>query len=341
MAIGDPFTTAVPAVGAIGPQFATDINAILTEVIARLSVKVPVSSVNFNSNLNLAGSTFTNVGSITLVNSPTSPAATPINRVTAFNGDFWWVSPAGPVQVTTGATLNAAAVGGITGTYGGANPAQFRYDSVNTRYDAYANFSTGTWAYVRALGFDIAGGATSTAFARLAFLGTLNRTFTLPTDFASTADNKPLYIDSSGQIIVGHTSSKSFTYSAAGMSAAVATQLAMTASTAVSATAGSVVAFKSIDGLPQGFQIASFKVSFNKGTAALFGCILRRVNMGTQVSANIASFTTTTTGVQTVTTALGVADTVAAGFGYEVEVDFSTSGAESICGFEIIGTMPR
>ena len=48
--IGDPFTVSVPTVGSTGPNFATDINAILQECINRLSNRVPFSSVNFNSN---------------------------------------------------------------------------------------------------------------------------------------------------------------------------------------------------------------------------------------------------------------------------------------------------
>lgn len=45
MAIGDPISTSVPSVGASGPGYATDINALLQEYKNRLTVKVPYSSL--------------------------------------------------------------------------------------------------------------------------------------------------------------------------------------------------------------------------------------------------------------------------------------------------------
>lgn len=199
--IGDPITPSVPVVGSAGPQFATDINAILTEIVARLSTKVPMASINFNASLDLSGSDLLNISNIVFTNQLISPTGSPFNRFAVFGGNLFYVNSAGPVQITSGATLNAAALAGITGDYGGANPAQLNYVAVDTRYNFYANFGTGTWAYARALGFDIAGGATSTAFARILWGGGANITLTLPATLP--AANQLLSVDNTGAITAG------------------------------------------------------------------------------------------------------------------------------------------
>lgn len=201
--IGDPITPSVPVVGAPGPGYATDINAILTELVARMSVKVPLSSISANSTLNLAGSPLINAGYVTLTDLLSSPGATPTNRLTAFGGNLYYVGPSGVCQITVGTQLNAAAIGGITGDYTSAGPMQFRYNTANTRYDAYANFGTNTWAYVRGLGFDIAGGATSSVYARLLFTGSSTISFTLPASLP--AANQLLSVDNTGAITAGTT----------------------------------------------------------------------------------------------------------------------------------------
>ena len=203
--IGDPITPAIPAVGAAGPQFATDLNSILTEVVARLSTKVPNSSINFSTGQDMQGSNILNAGYLTLVNAVSTPSGSPANRLTAFAGDLWYVSPSSAIQLTSGSTLNAAGIGGITGSYGGANPAQFRYDAVNTRYDAFANFGTNTWAYVRGLGFDIAASATSSVFARLQLTAgaVSNITYSLPASLPAATSF--LSLQPSGNIVTTPT----------------------------------------------------------------------------------------------------------------------------------------
>jgi hypothetical protein len=199
--IGDSITPSVPIVGSAGPQYATDINAILTEIVARLSAKVPLASINFNSNLDLSGSDLLNIGNIVFSNQLSTPSGSPFNRFAVFGGNLYYVNAAGAVQITSGSTLNAAALAGITGDYGGANPAQLNYVAIDTRYNHYANFSTGTWAYDRALGFDVAGGATSTAFARILWAGGSNITLTLPATLP--AANQLLSVDNTGAITAG------------------------------------------------------------------------------------------------------------------------------------------
>lgn len=196
--IGDSISDSAPAVGTAGPGYATTINALLTEFKARLISRIPLSSLLTNSDLDLDGQALLNAAYITMVDEDVSPVASPVNRIAAFDGDLWWVSPSGAVQITDGATLFAGSIGGITGDYDG-DPMEFRYDIANTRYDAFANQSTNTWAYVRARGFDIAAGATSSFRARLLFAGASNVSFTLPEE--APAVTAPLTMNSSGEIL--------------------------------------------------------------------------------------------------------------------------------------------
>lgn len=201
---GDSFSTTLPAVGSSGPQYATDMNSILTDIMTRLSSKIPLSSLLVTTDLSLAGFNLTNATSLGMVNVSGTGFATAVPRVMVVNGNLTYVGPSGAVQMTSGTNLNAAGLAGITGDYGGANPAQFRYDSANTRYDAFANQGTGQWAYARALGFDIAAGTTSSVRARLAYLGGSNVTYTLPT--APPASVQTLVqMDTSGNMSVSNS----------------------------------------------------------------------------------------------------------------------------------------
>jgi hypothetical protein len=201
--IGDSITPSVPSVGATGPGYATDINAILTEVVARLSAKVPFSSLSNNSNLDLNGQSLLNAAYVTLVNESVSPVASPANRATSYSGDFWWVSPSGAVQITTGNKLNASSIAGINGDYGGVNPASVYFDSATAQYRFYSNFSTSTWGELRARKLNIAAGATSSVSATLAFGGSSNYTLTLPA--AVPATQKLVQMDASGNLTASGT----------------------------------------------------------------------------------------------------------------------------------------
>ena len=345
--IGDTFSTSVPTVGTAGPGFATDINAILTECISRLSSKVPLSSILFNADLDLGGQSLLNTAGVTFTQLGGAPSGAPFARAASFNNDFYWVNPSGAVQITTGGTLNSASIGGITGAYGGANPAQFRYDNVNSRYDAYANFGTNTWAYVRALGFDIAAGATSAVFARLAFAGVANRTYTLPAAPASAGD-RPLYMDTSGNITVGH-GTKTYAYSAAG---STIEQLGIgTNGNIVYSTPGSgwtttggasSPVSKGVDGLLVGFSITSFTLNLRaKTNATACNLFFYKQPPGGVAAVLLGTATTTALGAQNVTVTLGSPEVVAANTTYHMQfVPAGVASGETYSGFMITGTLP-
>lgn len=336
--IGQPITPSIPTVGTPGPQFATDINAILTEVVARLTTQVPLASLALNTDLNLSGSALLNAGFVTLANSPGSPASSPVNRLTAFSGDLFYVSPSGAVQITTGATLNAAAVGGITGDYGGANPAQFRMDAVNARYDAYANFGTGTWANIRAVGFDIAANSTSLVFARLRFAGVANKTYTFPAA-AATTNTRPLYIDSSGQLIVGH-GTKRFSYGVVGANFSGGASALSGDGGIINTTTSAVQGLVPISGLLTESVITEITFNFSKTTTSATQFLLKKAVPG-GAAATLATLNTITIGAgQAVSVALS--ETVPANGNYYVQYQSSSGIANSDTwfGFQLSMNLP-
>lgn len=174
--IGDPMTSTIPAVGNSGTAYATDVNTFLAEVQTRLETPLAMSSL-LATELDMANNPVTNAEYVLLY---PNTGTIPTSSLFSSDGNLWWQSSSGPAQLTVGSTLNAAALGGITGDYGGANPAQLRYVDADTIYYFYDSFAGLAWAGIKALTVDIAAGSTSTFRARLAFGGAASYTLTLP-----------------------------------------------------------------------------------------------------------------------------------------------------------------
>lgn len=334
--IGDPFTTSVPTVGSAGPAFATDINAILAEIIARLSVKVPLTSINISTNLDISGSSILNVSGLTFQNLSTAPAGPPVNRLATFNGDLYYVSPSGTIQLTIGGLLNAAAIGGITGDYGGANPAQFRFVDADQRYNAFDDFGTNTWGFVRARGFDIAAGATSALFARLLFAGAASKTYTLP-PAAATSGDRPLYMDSSGNITVGH-GTKVYGFGAAG-SVVEGGNFTFASGRQINLGAGVTSISKALDGMQEGYRFTTVTLDISKPNGNTTNINVIRNVAGTLTS--LGTVATTTVGRSAPVVTLGAAETVPANAYYVLEILPGGSPTGFLFdGARVTGTMP-
>lgn len=193
--IGDSMSgTPIPPVGSAGTGYATDDNAFMTEVKTRLEAQVPRGSLA-PGNLDLQNSALQNAGYVSL-HDPGSTPSTPASSLQQHSGDLYWVTNTGAAKITTGNALNAGSIGGITGDYGGANPAQFRFVDADQEYYAYDDFSGGAWARVWAKNFDIAAGATSANRVRLAYGGGGSYTLTFPT--AAPAATNLVTMNSSG-----------------------------------------------------------------------------------------------------------------------------------------------
>lgn len=196
--IGTPMTETIPAVGSSGTQYATDINAFLTEVQSRLEALLPKSSLDAGD-LDMDGYAVQNASYVGIADAAEEPT-TPVNTFQAFDGEIYWISVDGPVKLTSGGVLNSAAVGGITGDYGSPNPAELRFVDADQTYYAYDNFGTGAWAYIRGRALEIAAGATSANRVRVDFDGPSSYTLTLPD--AVPAATEVVQMDSAGDLDV-------------------------------------------------------------------------------------------------------------------------------------------
>lgn len=200
--IGEPMTSGtIPAVGTSGTSYATTINAFLTEVKQRLEAKIPMSSL-LTGALDMGNNAVSNVSNLHLSTAAAAPT-TPNSSIQQFGGNLYWVSPSGAVQITDGAALNAAGIAGITGDYGGGNPAQFRFVDADKTYYAYDDFAGAAWAYIRTRGIEITGGLTSAVRARIDWAGSGSYTLTLPA--ALPASQVILQVTAGGQLTASNT----------------------------------------------------------------------------------------------------------------------------------------
>lgn len=197
--IGEPMTyPTVPPVGTTGTSYASTINEFLGEVKQRLEDPVPLSSINIET-LDMANSPVQNVEYLSFSESAELPEE-PAGSIWFYDGEFYMVTSTGAVQITDGLTLNIAGVGGITGDYGGANPAQLRFVDADQEYYFYDNYGTGAWGRAWARTFDVAGGATSANRVRLAYAGTVDQTITLPAVAADAGAQSLITTDGTGAL---------------------------------------------------------------------------------------------------------------------------------------------
>lgn len=132
--IGDAFSQTLPTVGVTaGPLYAEDINDFLEEVKARLESNVTPSSITINDNLDFNQFEATDLGAAKFQNRTDSP--TGVAKVFVRDDELYFLDGAGrSVQMTLTGALNAAALGGIGGDYGGGDPASVYYTAASSRY---------------------------------------------------------------------------------------------------------------------------------------------------------------------------------------------------------------
>ncbi len=198
--IGTPITATIPAVGTTGTSYATQINAFLTEVRARLEAKVPLTSI-LAGLLDMVNNAIENVQYLLLYPQDAAPTE-PVGSLQNANGDLYWVSPSGTAQITDGDQVNSAGIGGITGDYGGVNPAQLRFDDGDATYTFYDDFVGGDLATTRQVGVEIANTG-DTAAVTLDWGGSSSYTATLPT--AAPAAQAILQMEADGDIVATNT----------------------------------------------------------------------------------------------------------------------------------------
>src|SRR6266550_3465701 len=97
--IGDAISQTIPTVGASGTQYATDIDAFLTEVKGRLNVKVPRASLAAGA-LDLASNALQNASYVSVASAGGTPT-TPASSIQQNGGDLYWVTASGQVKITS------------------------------------------------------------------------------------------------------------------------------------------------------------------------------------------------------------------------------------------------
>ncbi len=343
MPIGSSLTNSVPVVGASGTGYATAVNALLNEMKTAIEGTVPFSALS-GSTLDMDNVPIIDAAYVAFYNNTGIPSAAIAGRFVYSDGELWAVNSTGAIQITSGSGLNAAAIGGIGGDYGGANPASVRFVDAATRYDFYDDYSTLTWAYQRSRGLDIAAGATSTVYAQLRYGGAGTLTFTLPPTIQASG-RSVLVMDDTGEILhndgtytiendvvlVGSARvreiSRKKTYAFNFYSdRLVGTGSAWSSSEDTNITKGVIIgtkgtgggAVKQIDGLDVGTTITSINIRINKQSTGNASSALYKCRDGTVTAVGLAGGTSSTSGWQNLT--LSGTYAVESGYSYHVKV---------------------
>lgn len=212
MAIGDTITEPIPAVGTAGTTYASQLVAFLTEVKARLEAHVPMSSLLI-SLLDMANNAVTNLSYAGLYQRSTVPT-TPVGSLQRYESNLYWISASGAVRLTDGAALDATSIGGFTGDYGGANPAQARFVDADKEFYFYDDYAGLAWAYTAQRAVDIYGGLTSTNRVRISWAGSANPNYTLTLPATVPAATAAVQMDTSGNLTAATTASLNLTSTA-------------------------------------------------------------------------------------------------------------------------------
>jgi hypothetical protein len=189
-------------VGTSGTSYASQLVDFLDEVKSRLESAVPLTSI-LVSLLDMANNAVANLQYASFYEQDDIPDS-PVGSLQNYLGDLWWVSNAGAAQLTSGSGLNAAALGGINGDYGGANPASLYFSDADSTYYFYDDYGTSTWAWFGGRGVYLYGDADSTTRVKLtAATGTANYTVTFAD--ALPAAQTMVQIQSDGDLVYSNT----------------------------------------------------------------------------------------------------------------------------------------
>lgn len=359
--IGDNISTDVPTVGALGTGYAADLRTILLEVVARLEARVPLGSLAAGSageSIDLNNTPVKNAEYLGLYAGSSAPSGTPYGRWARYNGNVYWVDASGAVQITAGANLNAAGIGGIVGDYGGSDPARVSFVGASERYDFWDDQAGGGYAMTRARTYEAVDEATGrTVSIRPDTSIAASYNFLLP-DNDPAAGVSVLTINSSGKLQLGEsaaiTNLPSFTggpkhddhtewYSAASLARYVVVGNAALNEDDATDEHGEIDAGAAISTLdyflpspPVGRRVKSVSVRHVKTGSGTETLTVTLYSIADGVSTSLASATSTAEGAYTTVTATATS-TVAAATRYKVRVAYTTTGAYTMSKTAAIG----
>ena len=212
MSIGDPFTATIPSVGALGTDYASDLNDLLEEIVDRLDVAVPVGSIApADSALDMNNQAVQSASYVSFYEQADAPSGAPFGRLVYHGSEMYAVTPGGVVKITDSGGLNLAATGGFGGDYG-TGPESANFVNATETYEFYDDAAATQWALLKARGIDI---IDETAGFRTRLTSSTgiaaDQAYVLPpADPASGVS--VLTINSSGQILLAENSAPTNVY---------------------------------------------------------------------------------------------------------------------------------
>lgn len=344
--IGSPQGITVPTIGVDSDiTAATKIVNALNTLIGAVEGSVPMSAVAWGADKTASGYGLYGVGYLGL-NQQGAAGAT-AGRIENVNGDLYWVSAAGAVQITDGSGLNAAGIGGIGGDYGGTDPALVSYSDASSLYE----FTTdpGVYAHVKVNQLWITGAGIGLLKLDSAATGT--QTWTFPAALPGVAS--VLTVDAAGAVVASNTLAQDLTLNAhltigAGKvikhpekTIQLSTYDFLQSSGTITPNAnGGVVGTNGANGVWQlgglevGTRIKAIKIRYNGADAVAKNLWLYKYVDGVQTL--IDSTTAASAGVITITLTLATPEVVVSGTKYVVSFTFRGAGADAMYSMELI-----
>jgi hypothetical protein len=207
MPIGSPVVNPLPEPG-VTISYGDDLNLVLQEIIDSIEGQVPASGININSDLDFQEFTATELGACRFNNQSSALVGGSDTRKTyTVGGELFFTDGAGnPVQLTSGGTLNAAALSGISGAGYGTAGVAINWDAVGTEYEFKLDASADGFADVQldTVRFNDGSGNYTALDGASGLSG--NITFTLPSALPGAAailQSSPSGVISASNTIVG------------------------------------------------------------------------------------------------------------------------------------------
>lgn len=130
---GNPLNLVYPTVGEATSTAVAKLIAMFQVLQADIEAKILPSEFSWTSDLTAQGHSLSNLSKIQLDNLA-SAAGLPTGTVYMQSGDIFVQTASGAVRLTLNGQINASGLGGISGDFGGSNPARVTYTDLTDTY---------------------------------------------------------------------------------------------------------------------------------------------------------------------------------------------------------------
>lgn len=142
---GTPLTLDYPVIGEPIATALGKLIAILQALQADIEPKILPSEFSWTSDLSAQGHALSSLSKIQL-DEIASAAGLPTGTLYIDDGDLWVQTSSGSVRITLAGQINASGLGGISGDFGGSNPARVTYTDLTDTYAFTAD--TNDWSAI-------------------------------------------------------------------------------------------------------------------------------------------------------------------------------------------------